>query len=518
MNGSLSLSYIVANLPEEDREALCQQFHVEDHELIFTLTNPDRLHQIFQGISSKQRKLLGEFLVTTEVPSTQINRKTRTRGLESFLHNSAMVFTVKDVSMMEIIPLDYYPVLVPMAFSLPEGAFATASLTPRETGSDAWSIIQPLFELLRFAYHQPLPLTKAMKIHKRTLNAILKELPSSVTESLVNIMWHFSQHAGLAEITEENHVVVLPTAETFFSRPVSEMLMYFLQYVTTPSSFVNFSFFALAANLKPNQWLDLNAVIKWLRTLPISIYFDSYAVSMYLKTMADFGVWESHDQAGRLTQPFYDLLRHENPVAMVPMSVIIEPTGDILVPLDALWSDRWLLSTMTTLTKYDQMTVYHVDRSDISDALMHGWTLESYLGHLARMSKTGLPSNIEANIRDWFLKFNRHQILNATIIHSHDASDSEQIARFLKAWSPERLSDRDLIVDAIYLDKIVERLNMIGMPIIPKVHYFDSHETAKAVITEGNWNAAIANAVNKLRNDRSSVQIIHTGPIPPGQN
>lgn len=473
MNASLSLGYLLANIPHKERKGLTRQFSVTDGELYDAMTRPERLREIFGSMTANQKRLLGRFLTTTGRTMKPLS-KTRTGDLEPFLDQPGILFTADSFFRQELIPLDYYPVLVPLAFDLPPAAFASGHTSPRQAGGmGAWDVLEPLFELLRYAYHQPLELTNDGSLYKRHVNKILKNLPAGASRE-IDVLWQFSLWMGLSAISADRRVAVSERADKFWARPVLELLSTYLQFVTYSGAFFPWAFFALAANLEPEQWLDPEAVLQWLRPVRSGMHYDVWEITHYFDSMKGGGVWETNGRLGRLTPPFYALLRHELTVAQRPASLIIEPTGDILVPPDACWSDRWSLAKMAGLVKNDRMAVYHVDKQAVREALVHGELPETYITQLARMSQTGLPANVETNIRDWYRQFGRHQLLQATIIHSNDPVESLQVGQILQSFVRKRLSERDIIVDGQDLDKILKKLDAAGQPVVPTVQHFDS--------------------------------------------
>ncbi len=473
MPGSLSLGYLLANIPHKERRELARQFGAADGELYTAMVRGERFREIFRPMTADQKRVLRHLLMNPENTLDQPD-KTRIRGLEPFLDQVGMMFTVDgSLFRQEIIPRDYYTVLVPLAFDLPPAAFAAEYSSPRKGGEvGAWEVFEPLFELLRYAYHQPLELTANREIYKRHLNKILKNLSGNAFRE-IDALWQFSLWMELSAI-EDRTVVVLKGANEFWGQPLPELLSVYLQFISHDDTFFSLAFFALAANLESDQWLDSGKVLQWLHKIRPKRYYDDQNISQYFDGLKSGGVWEVNGRLGRLTAPFYDLLRNRLTVEHRTQSLIIEPTGDILVPYDASWSERWTLAKLAGLVKNDRMTVYHVDKQAVKGALVHGELVETYITQLAGMSQTGLPTNIEANIRDWFRQLSHHELLRGTIIHSSDSAESLQLAQILKSFVRMRLSERDIIVDGQDLNKIFKKLDAAGQPIVPTLRNFDS--------------------------------------------
>lgn len=268
--------------------------------------------------------------------------------------------------------------------------------------------------------------------------------------------------------------------EDFFAHGLSEILSRYLQFALEHGTPFQLITIALAALLAPDEWLDTEVLLKWAKGQRLPGAFDLYSLSYFLDHLVQLGIWEKHNKfLGRLTNPYYfGWIRHEfEPLS--DQTLVIEPTGEVLVPPNTSLSTLWDLDGMAEIKKYDQMRVYHINRHSITTAVLDGWDPDTYLQRLQDMSRVPIPSNLEHNIRDWFRQLTRHSVIHATILHSATAEDSYNAERILGPLIIKRLSPTELIVNRADLKGITQALDKSGIPLIPIVHELDANRETK---------------------------------------
>jgi hypothetical protein len=321
----------------------------------------------------------------------------------------------------------------------------------------------------------PMPRTTNGQIYRRTINKIKKVLPQTVMSEQLDAMSRVAYYFQLLTPSKNHSLITTAEADVFFSHSVPEIQSLIMQAALENSPLFSLYVIALAARLAPEEWLDIDAALKWAKNEQIPGAYDTYTLSYFLHGLIEQGIWEKRGRVlGRLTDAYYYGWIRKTDSQQTAPTLLIEPTGDVLAPPDTLPATLWELDSMATLVKYDQMTVYHIDRTAIVYAVMTHWSAPSYLAALASMSRVPVPVNLTSNIEDWFRQLSRHTLVHATILHSEDPKDSADAERILRDYVRRRLSPTDLIVDAGEMKQLLRVLDKSGMPVIPHVEEYDA--------------------------------------------
>ncbi|PSR27062.1 MAG: hypothetical protein C7B47_09130 [Sulfobacillus thermosulfidooxidans] len=445
-----------------------------------TLLDPERISQVLGTLNKKEGQNLLQFLVEDLAGYHPLSALHRDEKLIEKLNQGFLLFTLTDGYVRPVIPFDFYPAILDSLLIDRPLALTSPVKTPRPPLTNGFEAILPLFHLLSQARKEPLPITTNGQIYRRSLVKMKKILPASISDDTIDEAMRVGFYYHLLQRGPERTIESSLDVEDFFAHGLSEILSRYLQFALEHGTPFQLITIALAALLAPDEWLDTEVLLKWAKGQRLPGAFDLYSLSYFLDHLVQLGIWEKHNKfLGRLTNPYYfGWLRHEfEPLS--DQTLVIEPTGEVLVPPNTSLSTLWDLDGMAEIKKYDQMRVYHINRHSITTAVLDGWEPDTYLQRLQDMSRVPIPSNLEHNIRDWFRQLTRHSVIHATILHSATAEDSYNAERILGPLIIKRLSPTELIVNRADLKGITQALDKSGIPLIPIVHELDIDRETK---------------------------------------
>lgn len=473
---TFSLSSIIDRLDPQILLQLSAGGKKSRGEIYQDLVDLPRVQQAADSLTARERQSLLLFLKEERPARQQMSRLPQGDTLMKKLGEAYIVFTLRDTFNRQMIPLDYYPALLDLLVH-PQPQLAGPDRTERRQPSNGFEAILPLYHLLSEARREPLPQTNSGQIYRRTIGKLRKTLPASVSAEKIDSAVNLGYYYRLLALSPDGSLVTTMEAESFFSHTMPEMLSRVLQWSLERAPLFLIFIVSLAALLEPDQWLDTAAVLKWGKELKLPGAYDSYTLSYSLEGLGAAGIWETRGQSsGRLTDPYYYGWARRQLVPQSAQAVLIEPTGDVLAPPHTLLSTLWDLDAMANLVKYDQMTVYHIDRSSIAHAVLGQWDRDTCLAALDQMSRVPVPSNLRQNIEDWFKQLTRHRMLRATILHSADARDSAEAEKILHEHIRARLSPTDLIVSHENPKQLFKVMEHYGVPVIPRIEDYDDGE------------------------------------------
>lgn len=439
-----------------------------------TLVGPERIHTILKTLSKKDAQALLQFLVQDPNGYNQIPSLQRHEQLVETLSKNLIMYTVNDGYVHAVVPLDFYPAILDALLIDRPQALISSVKTPRPEPTNGFEALLPLFHILSQARREPLPMTTNGQIYRRILTKMKKILPPSITPETLDRTARLGYYYHLLQNGSGRTLEASIDIEHFFSRGMGEVLSRFLQYGLDHGSPFQMITLALAALLGPEEWLDMNQFLKWGKDHRIPGAYDPYSLSYFLDYFVTLGIWEKRDKIlGRLTDPYYYGWIWSELEPLSDQTLVIEPTGDVLVPPDTSLSTLWDIDGMAEIKKYDQMRVYHISRRSVTASVLDGWDADTFILRLQNMARVPIPGNLEHNIRDWFRQLTRHSVIHATILHSATTEDSINAERVLKPHIIKRLSPTELIIQGKEIKPIAQALEKYGIPLIPIVHDLD---------------------------------------------
>jgi hypothetical protein len=143
--------------------------------------------------------------------------------------------------------------------------------------------------------------------------------------------------------------------------------------------------------------------------------------------------------------------------------VIIQPTMEILVPMNFDPVDHLRFGEIADIEKADKVSIYRVTRESVIRGLRYGWTLESMEEFLERVSKHKIADNVHKTIKGWSNGIKKVKIVKGTFLIVNENRDKAQ--------------DLEEILPGVYRipdkldDDIIESLHKRGLMVDnPEVH------------------------------------------------
>lgn len=473
----LSLLTIFEQLSHHEQEVL--QTLVPDapttEELVTRLTSVQRLSPVVASLSPTGQDLLSQWLIHDGMisPYYRVTAQEFTQTIQ-ILSQSGIVFERfhNDYRAGYVIAPDYLRPLTALLFPVKNLIADVQEDRANLLTVAIWDgFYRDVFQVMHFAQTEPLLLTQQGTVYKRVQSKILGQLTRTTPQHLDSIV-QFLKDQALATLdaaTRQIHITDEASEQLWNSSPHQRWNRY-LQFVMhqIESDSRGLLVFHMLDQLAPDQWLDARKLDHFLSgyrtpgyTINPSIFnllaiLDTYDVIDYHPPFLRLSRWAYGAQRGYFEEP----RRHD---------VIIQPTGEILIPPETPFDERWHLSTLAKIVRPDRMLLMQVDRPSITRAVTHGWTGEKARHYLQTVSRVGLPDNLAANLADWFQALTHHQFVRATIIHSQTPTLSEQIERLLRHQMVARLSPTDLIIPDNVVEQVHHMLSRRGLHMLKTV-------------------------------------------------
>lgn len=203
----------------------------------------------------------------------------------------------------------------------------------------------------------------------------------------------------------------------------------------------------------------------------------------WLKLMAALG-WMERGRAGRgragrgdaggepvcrwLIDPRPAPLRDGPPPE--PERPVVQPDGEIWAPPETGMAARWTLELLAERSAADPAVfTYRLTRESCLRAFERGVGLDEAKRRLEAVAGAPLPHAVALAIDDWFGRFGRLSLGQATLLRTDDPELAERLRRDAVAGPllRERLGDGAFVVAPGEADKLAARLRELGYPPAP---------------------------------------------------
>ncbi len=482
-----SLPLILQHLNEDDRAILARHARVSNASapeqlaaLASKLANPAYIAQAVGRLSGDERQVLLQWMTHTRedmlihaglvgAPNLPLANKLGHMGIlyQVQPHTKTWLYVIPHEL---VAPL--FSVL--LAQSMSSAPMAHAVRSPRALSASPvwWPMIHDFFMLTSLTRREPLLVTQQGQVYRRIITKLAQKTWNRGNVAQLDTTLYAAHGLGLLSLTPyQKHITVSSYAEEFWTKTPREFFGTLEQYLASHFGMVlQKIFWTCAGGLEPDQWLDLASFHQWAAAQNIFGY-KSYQAENFVKFLARLGLAEQECPRWRLTDaPYWAYHQKFEPISSP--SVVIQPTGEVLVPPDASYADRWIVDSLATPVKWDRVAVYHIDRESVASAVERGIVADQYIKLWKTVSRTVMPSNIESNIRDWYRALSRHRLVRATLIHSSDASESSQAEQILEKSEAflERLSPQDLIIADSRVDAVKKSLDRAGIAMLSTIY------------------------------------------------
>ncbi len=474
-----SLWQVLRLLPEEERRVLLAEFGLPPDPSSFSsafeqLTDLERIDHQLDLLSTDSRHFLSDLLLSAGYLSWEKAAKRPTpRRVLAELDRTGFIYHIEDryLTRQIALPREFADILWTRLLARESQELAATTTTSRreEAVYDASPFFQDLFQLLSYARVEPLPLTRQGSIFKRVETKMVQKFWSADGESGLQRLRHlewFARHQALLTYTTDTRGLVVDEdqAGIFFSKRPAERHQAWFDYGFESISYSHLPqlLAATAACLAPEQWLDLEKLRAWLSARGVLARETHVNLDAHLARLREVELWEGDRRRGRLTDAAY-FAANGRYVDPVPGQALVQPTGEVMVPPESPWEERWAWDAVAELVRCDRMTVYRISKAGLERALDLDWQHQKVLTLMGNLSKSPIPPNVRSNLEDWLRQLTRHRILEATLVHSQSAADSSQVERALGSKVLFRLSSTDLVIAPGSGPTVIRSLNKAGI-------------------------------------------------------
>ncbi len=474
-----SLWHLLQLIPPADQDALAERLGVaSDRSTIYqALVDAKRYHPLIDGLSTQAKTFLAEVLLSGGRISFE--RAFETEAFSQILDElveGGLIYAMEDRSFKRYFTFpheyDNYAWSKTVIATL-EHRLEAKEVSPRREhqASDWFPFMQDVYQVLSFARTEPLQRTQQGFLYKRVETKLGQRLwpkaPADQIALRLNLILHFALDNHLMGYDDAGRSMQVDeeVAAEFFAMDIDRRYHCWFAFASAHSQDASLRqiIMATAAFLQPEQWIDIEALRDWLSAHHVLARAQgSHVLSAHIEHLTDLDLWEGDDHRGRLSDfAYFGIAARFAPTA--PGQAVVQPTGEVLVPPESPFMERWRWDQITTLIRADRMSVYQIDSQGMERALDLEVDMDTLLSDMEDMSKSGMPSNVRANVEDWRRALTRHRVLQATIVHSSTPQDSLEAAHRLGHRVISRLSDTDIIIQPSSALEAISTLKKAGI-------------------------------------------------------
>ncbi len=490
-----SLGRILQLIPPNEMKALAQRLHLPTSQepqlraVYDALIDDQRLLKSLEHLSPSARAFTTDVILHGgSVTWEQATLDPQFEQIFQELIPTMILFSIEDryASRSFVIPGEFDNLVwSKTVITTVDSSLAAEESTPRREheASDWFPFLQEVYQVLSFGRVEPIQLTQQGYVYKRVEAKVLQKiwpklepdlgsakLHQILTYALANHLMGYADEGRSLRVNENN-------CSQFFDLDVFQHFQSWFSYSYERATGTYFRqiLVGMAAFLQPDQWLDMKQFMRWLTMHRVPEPTVSQLVQFHTSRLIATGIWEGTMERGRLTDPaYYAMIRQFGTI--VPRQAVVEPTGEVLVAPEAPWAERWAWDQMTTLVRADRMSVYQIDSPGLERARDLNLDLDAAVAAMESMSKSSIPANVRANLDDWRRALTRHRVLQATVIHSVNPRDSQEVEHRLGNHVVLRLSDTDLVIRPAEVQHAIRLLNKAGIMVRARVEHPGAEE------------------------------------------
>lgn len=196
--------------------------------------------------------------------------------------------------------------------------------------------------------------------------------------------------------------------------------------------------------------------------VPLDEHREDLVGGLY-ETLHDFGLTDRREDDDtvyyRLNERGGDLLESEllRGPENEELPYILQPDGQLLVPLESPLEEFRRLNPFALLVKADRMIGYQIDRQSLVQALNEGWNAGSFLDFL-REKTDSIPEPLEDLFED---TIGNVRSINVEEVHHliefEDGATTAKAANILNNYDPQRIDETTLVLRSETSPKTIRR-------------------------------------------------------------
>lgn len=246
---------------------------------------------------------------------------------------------------------------------------------------------------------------------------------------LTPLILDIAQREAFLEL-RDGEIALTPRGWVFLDkpRPLGEDCA--LAALTRMSHFLVTRFvLALAEVLPPGAWLRVDALLELAASLhaPVS----RHAILQGVFALAAVGRVERAGGSLWAPRQIRGAVR-PSPASRVREAPVLQPTLEVLVPLEALETDFATLDLVGELVRRDRVSVYRFSRASIQRAIMGGMPPQRVLARIAAVHRQPLPAAVARQLEAWCQGFGQFRFRSGTLIECATAAQRDELVHWSK--------------------------------------------------------------------------------------
>ncbi len=480
--------------PDADRRAL-------EQELASCLTDRAWLQGLLADLSDDEWAALkvvffngGDQGITVELCHQIVNllsgrrRKTPAKAIEDLQNRGLIYPRTQNYRQVFFIPVDLLTALRDilsrqMVYRICIPADSDVRYTTAER-----DLLEDTHRFLAYVHRTEITLTQQGQIFKRHLRALL-DLLGSAGEDDENLVGRYPEPLGFLMgyalerrllVREDGKLVTTPLLGEWVGWSTGAKQADLFRYWQDRYYYQDLQTFLSVMRQVGEQWVSVSRLVLELEPLINPSQRGSFLIRLkhHLTTfLAPFGLLllgetegsEEPELVCRLTPVGVAVLAERTPEENDPMAVapfLLQATFEILASRPVPARVLWTLELMADLVgRTDRTLTYRLSRQSIYRALRGGMTGEQMLAFLREHSATGVPQNVEFDLRSWAEGYGQVYLQAVVLLRCANEILAEQVkaSRRTSRFVLGELTPTDLVVAEESYKELLEALEADGL-------------------------------------------------------
>ncbi len=149
----------------------------------------------------------------------------------------------------------------------------------------------------------------------------------------------------------------------------------------------------------------------------------------------------------------------------------IQPNFEIISTINLNPVLRWELDKFCDIGKIDRTIHYWMTKASVHRALSNDKNIEDVLTFLKKYSKSGVPQNVEYTLKEWASSYGSVYMMDIVLLRCRTDELAEEVSSIpdIKENIVGRVSDKDLIIDRLFADDVLDVLVKKGYMAKPHI-------------------------------------------------
>lgn len=236
-------------------------------------------------------------------------------------------------------------------------------------------------------------------------------------------------------------------------------------------------------NAPANQWISETSLINAAESIFAgSTIFrkEDYQSALHnlIEQLYYLGLVNVGKEGGKASEDIFFLLTEEGKIFLSftepglklepsypsQISIAVQPTFEIIVPLEIDLTYRWELEKFTEHVKTEKIVTLKLTKNSVYRALDEGASFDSLLQLLSSRVSSPLPQNVLYTLHDWYREYERITIQPVYLLNCDSSTLAKELLslKSVKSFILGQLSETQLIVNGTQLTKLLKTLRKLG--------------------------------------------------------